>query len=66
MPPFAIGRDTAIGNLGDWLTPTAYGVAKGATGSTDIGLLCLAVPLIISVIGSPFSRKLKVIGKSPA
>ena len=40
----------AIGNLGGWLGPSVYGLVKDATGSADIGLLCLAIgPLITAV-----------------
>ncbi|HEY2617383.1 MAG TPA: MFS transporter, partial [Acetobacteraceae bacterium] len=40
----------AVGNLGGWLGPSVYGLVKDATGSADIGLLCLAVgPLITAV-----------------
>jgi MFS family permease len=40
----------AIGNLGGWLGPTVYGVVKDATGSTNLGLLTLAVPPVIAAI----------------
>jgi MFS family permease len=40
----------AIGNLGGWLGPSVYGLVKDATGSTEIGLLCLAAAPIISTI----------------
>jgi cyanate permease len=40
----------AIGNLGGWLGPTVYGLVKDATGSTDVGLLCLAAAPLISVV----------------
>jgi MFS transporter, ACS family, tartrate transporter len=40
----------SIGNLGGWFGPSVYGLVKDATGSADIGLLCLAVgPLITAV-----------------
>lgn len=42
-----IAMINAVGNLGGWLGPTVYGMLKDATGSADIGLLCLAIgPLI--------------------
>ena len=40
----------AIGNLGGWLGPSVYGIVKDATGSTNIGLLVLAVAPVISAI----------------
>ena len=40
----------AIGNLGGWLGPSVYGMVKDATGSTNLGLLCLAAAPIISAI----------------
>jgi sugar phosphate permease len=40
----------AIGNLGGWLGPSVYGLVKDATGSTNLGLLCLAVAPVISAI----------------
>jgi ACS family tartrate transporter-like MFS transporter len=40
----------AVGNLGGWLGPSVYGFVKDATGSTDIGLLCLAVGPLITAI----------------
>jgi ACS family tartrate transporter-like MFS transporter len=41
---------TAVGNLGGWLGPWLFGLVKDATGSTDSGLLCLAVAPVISAI----------------
>ena len=52
----------AVGNLGGWLGPSVYGLVKDATGSADIGLLCLAVgPLItaIAVVLAGHDRRLE-------
>jgi nitrate/nitrite transporter NarK len=52
----------SIGNLGGWLGPSVYGFAKDATGSADIGLLCLAIgPLItaIAVVVAGHDRRLE-------
>ena len=40
----------AVGNLGGWLGPSIYGLVKDATGSSDIGLLCLAVGPLVTAI----------------
>jgi MFS family permease len=40
----------AVGNLGGWLGPTVFGLVKDATGSADIGLLCLAVGPLVTAI----------------
>ena len=40
----------AVGNLGGFLGPYMFGLIKDATGSCDIGLLCLAVGPLISAI----------------
>jgi ACS family tartrate transporter-like MFS transporter len=40
----------AVGNLGGWYGPAMYGLVKDVTGSTDIGLLCLAVAPVIAAI----------------
>jgi ACS family tartrate transporter-like MFS transporter len=40
----------AVGNLGGWLGPSIYGLVKDATGSADIGLLCLAVGPLVTAI----------------
>ena len=40
----------SIGNLGGWLGPFLYGVVKDATGSTELGLLCLALAPVIASI----------------
>jgi MFS transporter, ACS family, tartrate transporter len=40
----------AVGNLGGWLGPSVYGLVRDATGSADIGLLCLAVGPLITAI----------------
>src|SRR5271156_2815831 len=40
----------AVGNLGGWLGPSVYGMIKDATGSADLGLLCLAVGPLITAI----------------
>jgi ACS family tartrate transporter-like MFS transporter len=45
-----IAMINAVGNLGGWLGPTVYGVVKDMTGSTDLGLLCLAAAPVISAI----------------
>jgi MFS family permease len=46
-----IAMINAIGNLGGWLGPSVYGVVKDATGSTDLGLLCLAAgPLVAAIV----------------
>ncbi len=52
----------AVGNLGGWLGPSVYGMVRDATGSADIGLLCLAVgPLItaIAVVLAGHDRRLE-------
>jgi MFS family permease len=52
----------AVGNLGGWLGPSVYGLVKDATGSADIGLLCLAVgPLVtaIAVVAAGHDRRLE-------
>jgi nitrate/nitrite transporter NarK len=52
----------AVGNLGGWLGPSVYGLMKDATGSADLGLLCLAVgPLItaIAVVIAGHDRRLE-------
>jgi MFS transporter, ACS family, tartrate transporter len=52
----------SIGNLGGWLGPFVYGLVKDATGSADIGLLCLAIgPLItaITVVVAGHDRRLE-------
>ena len=38
-----IAMINAVGNLGGLLGPSMYGLIKDATGSADIGLLCLAM-----------------------
>jgi ACS family tartrate transporter-like MFS transporter len=45
-----IAMINAIGNLGGWLGPSVYGIVKDATGSTNLGLLCLAAAPIVSAI----------------
>jgi nitrate/nitrite transporter NarK len=40
----------SVGNLGGWLGPMVYGMVKDATGSTNIGLLCLAAAPVVSAI----------------
>ena len=40
----------AVGNLGGWLGPSVYGLVKDATGSADLGLLCLAVGPLVTAI----------------
>ena len=40
----------AVGNLGGWLGPSVYGLIKDATGSADIGLLCLAVGPLVTAL----------------
>jgi MFS family permease len=52
----------AIGNLGGWLGPSVYGMVKDATGSSNLGLLCLAVgPLVaaIAVIAAGHDSRLE-------
>jgi len=52
----------AVGNLGGWLGPSVYGLIKDATGSADIGLLCLAIgPLVtaIAVVLAGHDRRLE-------
>jgi len=52
----------AVGNLGGWLGPSVYGLVKDATGSADLGLLCLAVgPLVtaIAVVLAGHDRRLE-------
>ena len=59
---YAIHGTNAVGNLGGWLGPTVYGLAKDATGSSDIGLLCLAIgPLVtaIAVVLAGHDRRLE-------
>jgi MFS family permease len=59
----------AVGNLGGWAGPFVYGLIKDATGSADIGLLCLAVgPLVtaIAVILAGHDRRLeRLMDRSP-
>jgi MFS family permease len=40
----------AVGNLGGWLGPSIYGLVKDATGSTSLGLLCLAMGPLMTAI----------------
>ena len=40
----------SVGNLGGWFGPSIYGFVRDATGSSDIGLLCLAVGPLITAI----------------
>jgi cyanate permease len=40
----------AVGNLGGWLGPSVYGLVKDATGSTNLGLLCLSVATVIGAV----------------
>ena len=57
-----IAMINAIGNLGGWLGPSVYGLVKDATGSTNLGLLCLAAaPLIaaIAVVAVGHDRRLE-------
>ena len=59
----------AVGNLGGWLGPSVYGMVKDATGSADIGLLCLAVaPLVsaIAVVLAGHDRRLERMMERPA
>jgi MFS transporter, ACS family, tartrate transporter len=59
----------AVGNLGGWAGPFVYGMIKDATGSADIGLLCLAVgPVVtaIAVILAGHDRRLeRLMDRSP-
>ena len=45
-----IAMINSIGNLGGWLGPWVYGLVKDATGSTSLGLLCLALGPVIAAI----------------
>ena len=52
----------AIGNLGGWLGPSMYGLVKDATGSSNLGLLTLAIgPLVcaIAVVAAGHDRRLE-------
>ena len=40
----------AVGDLGGWLGPSIYGLVKDATGSTQLGLLCLALGPLLSAV----------------
>jgi len=40
----------AVGNLGGWFGPSVYGIIKDATGSTNLGLLFLAVGPLMTAI----------------
>jgi MFS transporter, ACS family, tartrate transporter len=40
----------AFGNLGGWFGPSVYGLIKDATGSTDLGLLFLAIGPLLTAI----------------
>ena len=40
----------AVGNLGGWYGPTLYGLVKDATGSTNLGLLCLAAGAVVAAV----------------
>jgi MFS family permease len=40
----------ALGNLGGWFGPSIYGVIKDATGSSDLGLLFLALGPLLTAI----------------
>lgn len=40
----------AVGNLGGWFGPSVYGFIKDATGSTDLGLLFLAIGPLMTAI----------------
>jgi MFS transporter, ACS family, tartrate transporter len=40
----------AVGNLGGWFGPSVYGIIKDATGSTNLGLLFLAVGPLLTAI----------------
>jgi nitrate/nitrite transporter NarK len=40
----------AVGNLGEWFGPWLFGLVKDTTGSTSLGLLCLALATVISAI----------------
>ena len=49
-----IAMINAVGNLGGWFGPSVYGMVKDATGSANIGLLCLAVgPLLTAIVLLP-------------
>ena len=40
----------ATGNLGGWFGPWIFGLVKDATGSDNIGLLCLALAPVIGAV----------------
>jgi len=45
-----IAMINAVGNLGGWIGPWAFGLVKDATGSDNIALLCMALGPIVSAI----------------
>jgi MFS family permease len=46
-----IAMINAIGNLGGWLGPSVFGLVKDATGSSNLGLLCMGIgPLITAIL----------------
>jgi hypothetical protein len=45
-----LGHDQRNRQSGGWLGPSVYKIVKDATGSTNLGLLCLAVAPVISAI----------------
>jgi MFS-type transporter involved in bile tolerance (Atg22 family) len=46
----AFAMMNSVANLGGWFGPWMYGLVKDATGSDNIGLLCLALAPAISAI----------------
>jgi nitrate/nitrite transporter NarK len=57
-----IAMINSVGNLGGWFGPWVYGLVKDASGSTSLGLLCLAAaPVIaaIAVIAAGHDRRLE-------
>jgi MFS family permease len=46
-----IAMINAIGNLGGWLGPSVFGLVKDATGSSNLGLLCMGIgPLVTAIM----------------
>ncbi|WP_158816899.1 MFS transporter [Methylocapsa sp. S129] len=47
-----IAMINAIGNLGGWVGPWLFGVAKDATGSDNVALLCLASGSLVAAVAA--------------
>jgi ACS family tartrate transporter-like MFS transporter len=45
-----IAMINAVGSLGGWFGPSVFGLIKDATGSDNIGLLCIALAPVVSAI----------------